>query len=457
MAETELKRTASLAGAIAITVGSVIGMSIFVLINSMASLTGPSLPLAFFFALVVASLNAVTVSQLSSAIPRSGGGYVLTSRILGPFWGVATSWFICLAILGALCTVGLGIAKYINLYINPPANEMLITIILVGILILINAIGLFFAEVVQIIIVVLKVLALLMFAVWGYFWGPKAADLATIPFLAGGIGGLALCSVLCYYSYIGFTVIAEVGEEMSNAKRNIPLSVGISAVIIFVVYFSVAITFNRIMGYNPSMLKALGAPLAFAGGLFLPPLAIHFLNLGALGAGVTALNAGIMAMPREIFAQGRDQMVPSVFRYLTKKHRTPLWSVLVVFPLFVALLLFNQSLDWYGFLAVGALLLTNLTIAVACLLLPKRFPERYENAPFKIGKKWLTFFSWAAIVTAVVFLAFIVLQLPKLPLLLALWAAVVIVYYFARKWWMLRRGVDFAGIFKTIPGFEEKK
>lgn len=455
MAETELKRTVSLAGAIAITVGSVIGMSIFVLINSMASLTGPSLPLAFLFALIVASLNAITVSQLSSSIPRSGGGYVLTSRILGPFWGVATSWFICLAIVGALCTVGLGIAKYINLYITPPANELLVTAILVAILVFVNALGLLFAEMVQIIIVVLKVVALLMFAVWGYFWAPSA-DVTAVPFLAGGIGGLALCSVLCYYSYIGFTVIAEVGEEMNNAKRNIPLSVAISAVIIFVVYFSVAVTFNRIMGYDPDMLKSLSAPLAFAGGLFLPVWALHFLNLGALGAGVTAINAGIMAMPREIFAQGRDNMVPAAFRYLTKKSRTPLWSVLVVFPLFLALLAFNQSVDWYGFLAVGALLVTNITIAVACLRLPKRFPDRYENAPFKIGRRWLTFFSWAAVVTSVIFLGFIVLQFGVLPLLLLGWGIVVVIYYFARKRWLKRNGIDFDGIFKKIPGTEEK-
>jgi APA family basic amino acid/polyamine antiporter len=455
MEETKLKRTVSLTGAVAITVGSVIGMSIFVLINSMASMTGPSLPLAFLFALVVAALNAVTISQLSSSIPRSGGGYVLTSRILGPFWGIITSWFICLAIIGALCTVGLGIAKYINLYITPPVNEILVATILVGVLVIINAVGLLFAEIVQIIIVVLKVIALLMFAVWGFFWAPRA-DLSGVPFLAGGLGGLALCAVLCYYSYIGFTVIAEVGEEMNNPKRNIPLSVAISAVIIFVVYFSVAITFNLIMGYNPEMLRGLSAPLADAGRLFLPPWALHFLNLGALGAGITAINAGIMAMPREIFAQGRDDMVPAVFRYLTKKNRTPLWSVVVVFPLFLALLMFNRSVDFYGFLAVGALLVTNITIAFACLRLPKRFPDRYEKAPFKIGRGWLIFFSWAAVVTSVIFLGFIVLQLRILPWLLAGWGIVVIFYFVARKWWMQRNGIDFAGIFKKIPGYEEK-
>jgi amino acid transporter len=88
MAETELKRTVSPAGAIAITVGSVIGTSIFVLINSTAAVTGPARRPAVLFALIVASLNEITVSQLNSSTPRSGGGYILTSRILEPLWRI---------------------------------------------------------------------------------------------------------------------------------------------------------------------------------------------------------------------------------------------------------------------------------------------------------------------------------------------------------------------------------
>jgi len=456
MAETELKRTVSLAGAIAITVGSVIGMSIFVLINSMASLTGPSLPLAFFFALIPALLNAVTVSQLGSSIPRAGGGYVFTSRILGPFWGFITSWFICLAIVGALCTVGVGLAQYVNLYLAAPADVTIIAIILVAAFVLINAVGLLFAEVVQIIMVAQMIIAIILFAVWGLAAGPKVESVG-VPFLAGGAGGLALASVLCYYSYIGFAVIDEVGEEMNNPKRNIPLSIGISAIIIFVAYALVSITFNKLVGYDKEMLKGLSAPVAYAAGLFLPVWAVHFLNIGALGAGLTSINAGVIAMPRELFAQGRDDILPGAFRHVTKKTKTPVWAVLSVFPPVLVLLLFKQTADFYGFLAVGALLLSNITIALACIRLPKRFPEMYANATFRISPGWLSFLSWAAIVTSGIFLVFIVLQFDVLPLILLAWAIVVYLYYVFRKRAIIKRGVDFLGIFKELPGSEERK
>lgn len=456
MAETQLKRTVSLAGAIAITVGSVIGMSIFVLINTMASLTGPSLPLAFFFALIPALLNAVTVSQLGSSIPRAGGGYVFTSRILGPFWGFITSWFICLAIIGALCTVGIGLAQYVNLYLTPPVDVTIIAIILVAVFVIINAIGLLFAEVVQIIMVVQMIIAMLMFAVWGFLAGPKA-DVTGVSFLAGGAGGIAMASVLCYYSYVGFAVIAEVGEEMNNPKRNIPLSIGISAVIIFIAYTLVATTFNRLLGYDKEMLSGLSAPVAYAAGLFLPVWAVHFLNFGALGAGLTSINAGVIAMPRELFAQGRDGIIPAAFRYVTEKNRTPVWAVLSVFPPVLVLLLCKQTADFYGFLAVGALLVTNITIALACIKLPKRFPTQYEKAPFRIGRGWLGVISWAAIVTSGIFLGFIILQFDVLPIILVGWAIVVSLLYVFRKRAMMKRGMDISGICKKIPGYEEKK
>jgi APA family basic amino acid/polyamine antiporter len=459
MEETKLKRTVGLTGAIAIAVGSVIGMSIFVLINTMASLTGPSLPLAFFFALIPALLNAVTVSQLGSAVPRAGGGYVFTSRILGPFWGFSTSWFICLAIVGALCTVGIGLAQYINFYLSHylshTVDEILIAALLILVFVLVNAAGLLLAEIVQIVMVAQMVIALILFSVWGFFWGPRA-DLSGVPFLAGGAGGLAMASVLCYYSYVGFAVIAEVGEEMDKPKRNIPLSIGISAAIIFIAYAFVSTTFNRIVGYDAQMLKDMSAPLSFAAGLFLPVWAVHFLSLGALGAGLTSINAGIIAMPREIFAQGRDGMVPAVLARVTKGSRTPLWAILSVFPPVLVLLLFRQSADFYGFLAVGALLVTNITIALACARLPKRFPDLYNEAPFRIGRGWLSFFSWAAIVTSAIFLGFIILQMSVLPILLVGWGVVLFVCYLIRKWWIRRKGIDFTGIFKEIPGYEEK-
>ena len=455
MEDTKLARSIGLTGAVAITVGCVIGMSIFVLIGDMASMAGPALPLAFLFALIPALFNVITVAQLGSAIPRAGGGYVFTSRIMGPFWGSFTSWFIILAIIGALSTVGVGLAQYVNEYLPPGLSDTTVAVLLVGAFVLVNAVGLVFAEVVQIIMVGQMIIALLIFGIWGLL-GAEGAAAEPIPFFIGGFGGVAMASVLCYFSYVGFATIAEMGEEIRNPKKNIPRSIGIAAVIIFILYALISVVFNKIMGFNPEELADLGAPLSHAGWLFLPAWAVHFLSIGALGAGLTSINAGVIAMPREIFAQGRDGMMPSLFRHVTKKQKTPIWAILAVFPPVMVLVLFKLGEDFYGFLAVGALLLTNITIAIACLKLPKTYPDDYEKSPFKISRGWLTFFSWGAIVTSGMFIALILLQLPIISAILAGWCVLVALYYVARKRFMVKSGMDFEKLFSTIPGYEEE-
>lgn len=455
MEDTKLARSIGLTGAVAITVGCVIGMSIFVLIGDMASMAGPALPLAFLFALIPALFNVITVAQLGSAIPRAGGGYVFTSRIMGPFWGSFTSWFIILAIIGALSTVGVGLAQYVNEYLPPGLSDTTVAILIVGAFVLVNAVGLVFAEVVQIIMVGQMIIALLIFGFWGLF-GTEGAASEPLPFFVAGFGGVALASVLCYYSYVGFATIAELGEEMRHPKKNIPRSIGIAAIIIFILYALISVVFNKVMGFNPEELADLNAPLGHAGRLFLPAWAVHFLAIGALGAGLTSINAGVIAMPREIFAQGRDGMMPSFFRHVTKKQKTPIWAILAVFPPIMVLLLFNLGEDFYGFLAVGALLLTNITIAVACLKLPKKYPDHYENSPFKISRGWLSVISWAAIVTSGIFIIFILLQLPIISAILAGWCVLVALYYVVRKRFMVKSGMDLEKLFSTIPGYEEE-
>jgi len=454
MEDTKLARSIGLTGAVAITVGCVVGMSIFVLIGDMASMAGPALPLSFLLALIPALFNVITVSQLGSAIPRAGGGYVFTSRIMSPFWGSFTSWFIILAVIGALATVGVGLAQYVNEYLPPGLSNTTVAILIVGIFVLVNAVGLVFAETIQIIMVAQMIIALLIFGFWGLF-GTEGAAGEPIPFLTTGIGSVAMASVLCYFSYVGFATIAELGEEMRNPKRNIPLSIGIAAMIIFFLYALISVVFNKVMGFHPEELAELGAPLSHAGRVFLPAWAVHFLSIGALGAGLTSINAGVIAMPREIFAQGRDGMMPSLFQYVTKKQKTPIWAILAVFPPILVLLLFNLGEDFYGFLAVGALLLTNITIAVACLKLPKVYPEDYEKSPFKISRGWLIFFSWAAIVTSGIFILLIFMQLPVISAILVGWCVLVVIYYIARKRFMIKSGVDFEKLFSTLPGYEE--
>lgn len=66
------ERPIGLLGGIALVIGGVIGMGIYVLIAQVAAQVGTTLWLAFSVAILISSTGIVPLIQLSSALPRTG-------------------------------------------------------------------------------------------------------------------------------------------------------------------------------------------------------------------------------------------------------------------------------------------------------------------------------------------------------------------------------------------------
>lgn len=461
--EVKLGRAFGLGGGIALVVGSIIGMGIYALLAPIAANAGQAMWLAFTMAIIISAIGVIPIIQGASAIPRAGLAYLATSRLSNPYWGSLTSLW---AIVGGACStcfVCIGFAGNVAAYWSWGIDKAL-EIKILSLLIPILFLGLYLfklqlANWLQIIMVILKVLALLLFIAAGLFMVTHPIQLSFFP--PKGLSGMVLAVILCYSACMGFQVIAEMGEEMKNPKRNIPLAMVIGGLIVLVIYVFVGAVFSGSMPYDYEALMKMKAPLLVSARTFLPEGLVAFLGFGAFFAALTALNAGAIALPREILSQARDDLLPSGIGKVNPRTLTPLRAVglyfLIVFIL-LCLQFINIDLDFYGVMAAVGILLMTVIGAFAVINLPTRYPAEYHRAYIRIPRAWLIVLAVITAATSLPFVVLVMLDYRNTALIIGLLIGLTLLftlYYFLRVNWLKKRGVNWKERTREITGHEE--
>lgn len=447
----KLDRPITLIGGISLVIGGVIGMGIYALIAAVGANAGSSLWLAFSIAIAVSIIGVAPLVQIASAMPRAGGGYLYTSRLLNPLLGTITSYW---AILGGACStvvVALGLAGYIVPYLPFDVPVQVIALILPLLFFVLYFFGLKLATIIQVVFAIHLIIALLIYG----FAGGAEVELHFALEFPQGMEGFIMACILSYSVCMGFQVIAEMGEEMVHASRNIPLSLIIGGVIILVIYILVGTVFISSIPYDFESIKNMEAPLKETGEQFLPGYLVLFLSLGAVSAGLTSFNAGAIAIPRELFSQARDGVAPKLVGKIHKRTKSPLNAVAAYFIFVILLTLLNQSIDFYGVMTAVGILLMTAVIAIAAVRLPYKFPDRYNSAYFKLSKVSLFIIAILAVLSCIGFTAIVLMELPIVGVVYIGWTALVIIYYLIRVQWLKKKGVDWEARIKQIPGFDE--
>jgi len=341
VSDEELAKDLGLVSAMTIGIGTMIGAGIFVLPGVAAQETGPIVVVSFIIGGMIAMVNALSVSELGTAMPKAGGAYYYVNRALGPLAGSISGLgdWLGLAFASAFYTIGFG--RYLAELVTLPSilflNNVQVGAIIAGaIFVGVNYIGAKETGGIQTVIVTILLLILGVFAIAGWFafdWGTVTGTEGIAPL---GYGELLPATGLVFVSYLGYAKIATVGEEMKNPGRNLPIAIVGSVAIVTVIY---GILVTIMLGIVPwpeldrDAPVAQAARVAFPGGL--AGAAATIMTLGALLATASSANASILASARINFAMGRDKIVNDWLNQIHPRFATPYRSIFVTGALII--------------------------------------------------------------------------------------------------------------------------
>lgn len=430
----ELKRNISLVGAIAIVVGSVIGMGAFVLLPIVCSQASGAAWLAILLAVGISTVSMLPLIQLGATLPTAGGGFEYGRRLLSPSLGILLSWLGVLGGAAALALVSYGLVESFASYLPAGTSLHLVALAIVLVFYIVQRAGVKLLSSLQVILVAQMLVALLIYS----FAGLISDGNGYVPEMPTNISflmALAVAFNLC----LGFQVVVELGEEMKNPERNIFRTLIIGAAVVLVFYVLIIAAYTHLVGVENLSARP---ELVSTSTSILPTWGVWFLQFGIVGAALTSFNGTAIAIPREIYAQGRAKVIPSRFGELDKQSN-PQQAVSLYFALVVVLLLLGALLDYvgvltyffakdiiefYGFITVSGILILTVGLSVAAWKLPKLLPNEYSASKVRLSKPLLR----SAVVVSVLFNCGLVLLMCTkwlIPLLLFLFGCLV--------WWML--------------------
>jgi APA family basic amino acid/polyamine antiporter len=443
MSNIRLQRKIGLVGAVFLLIGNVIGASIFILPGSLAGVAGPAVFFAYLIALIPAFFNTLIAAQVGGILPVSAADYVFTSTVLHPMLGFLKVWA---AMIGALVggpILAYGFADYFS-YLAPEANRVIVASVSVLMMMAINLLGIRSSVKLQMAMVSFFISALLILAIGGLFY--IDIELLT-PIAPMGWGVVISVAVPAYFSYTGFAMLLSITEEIKNPAKNIPLITFYSFIIVAFVYTSVTFVLPGLIPWQE--LGSIVAPLSAAAATFLPEWYSIAITISALLAAITSINMILITCSRSIFAVARNKIYPEFLSRVSTRTGEPNTAIIIVALIILMGIALQGNIRQYASVSVIGYMLYGIIWGVALVRLPKKLPQHYENAHFKLSKSTLWITAVVNIIVGILFI-FIAVRDNTAPAV-GYFCLLLLgpIYYFFRQRVLAARGISLHALLKN--------
>lgn len=386
MTKRRLKRQLGLAQAVMLGTAGTIAAEIFVLTGHVAGMAGPASVLALLLVGLLSYSLALNYCELGTTYPVTGGaltyvreawGTGLLAYLVGSLDCLSSTFYSALSAVGFAYSLQVFVS---GLPIVPTALAV------IAVFTLLNVMGVGIVGRAQVVLGGLLLTFLGVYVVagltssQGFRWDVYVPDGRFFANDTGRAAPTALLATmaLIFNAYVGFEVIADDAEELSDPNRNLPRATLISLTLITATYVLVALV---TLGVVPWMeLSGSETALTDAARRFLPRWGVWMMGVAGMIATLTSINTAMLSATREALTMSRDGMWPRFMSRLGRR-RTPYAAALVIGGI-VGLVAVIGLVDFLSYISSWGYLFVLFWASLAMIRLRRMYPSLPR--PFRV-------------------------------------------------------------------------
>jgi APA family basic amino acid/polyamine antiporter len=349
----------------ALTVNCIIGSGVFGLPSILAELLGRASILAVVVAALAMACIMACFSEVASRFAQTGGPYLYAQEAFGRFMGIQVAWLVWFVRLTSCAANANLFVVYLGEFwpgVVRPSMKLTILTLLIGILAIINLVGVRAGTHVSTSFTVAKLASLGIVVAIGTFYLMRVHPQISAPAIASGASGWARAIVLLVFAYGGFEAALISAGEAKNPRRDMPFG-------LFAALITCAVIYSLIQWVVVSILPDpahIARPLAEVARIVIGNAGAAVIAVGALVSIYGYLSGNVLATPRITFALAERGDFPSPFALVHRRFHTPYFSILI-FAVLVWLLALFGSFAGNATLSAGSRL---FYYGVVCAALP---------------------------------------------------------------------------------------
>jgi len=384
--EERLPRVIGLGSATSVVVGTMVGSGIF----SVPAVVAAELPspktamICWILGGLITLCGALSVAELATALPRSGGPFAYLLEAYGPLPAFLLGWtaltVIMGAVLGALATI---LVDYLAVFVPlTPAELHEAAALLLVVAGTVNYVGMRRAAAVMRVTSAAKLLALAALGALAFTASHGRVDHpAAQPLSGASVSAIVAALIPIMWAYDGWQDLACIGGEVMQPQRTLPLALGLGTGCVVAVYVLVNFGFYHAL---PSPAIAHSHLVAAAVATRIPALRG---NGAAVVAGIvlvstfSSINGVMMAGSRVFYAMADRGLFFAAMGRISRRFRTPSVAIWLATGLGCASVLGNGFAQLTHRLVLGGWPFFMLTVAAVFVLRRTRpdLPRPYRT------------------------------------------------------------------------------